>query len=109
MILLVGPPGSGKSTFCQQAILQNLALGRPIICVTTECGPSEAEKALKEQGLGKVEPGLLNYVYSYNETVGARALFAVGSHSTCLLVVLVSTPFGFKTHRTRFCIAIPFM
>jgi predicted hydrocarbon binding protein/KaiC/GvpD/RAD55 family RecA-like ATPase len=70
LILLVGPPGSGKSTFCQQAILQSLAIDKPIIYVTTEYGPSEAEKALKERGLQEVEPGLLNFVNVYHETVG---------------------------------------
>jgi len=70
MIFLVGPPGAGKSTFCEQAILQNLALDRPIIYVTTECGPSKVEKVLKERGLGKIEPGLLNFIDAYNETVG---------------------------------------
>jgi RecA-superfamily ATPases implicated in signal transduction len=59
LILLVGPPGSGKSTFCQQAILQSLAMDKPIIFVTTEYGPSEAERALKERGLQEVEPGYL--------------------------------------------------
>jgi predicted hydrocarbon binding protein/KaiC/GvpD/RAD55 family RecA-like ATPase len=71
LILLVGPPGSGKTTFCEQTILKSLVIERPIIYVVTECGPSDAEKALKEQGLGEVEPGLLNYVDAYNETVGA--------------------------------------
>jgi predicted hydrocarbon binding protein/KaiC/GvpD/RAD55 family RecA-like ATPase len=70
MILLVGPPGSGKTVFCQQSILKNLAVDRPIIYVTTECGPSEAEKDLRERGLGEIEPGLLNFVDAYNETVG---------------------------------------
>ena len=70
MILLVGPPGSGKTTFCKQTILKSLAMDKPIIYVVTEYGPSEAEKALKEQGLGDVERGLLNYVDAYNETVG---------------------------------------
>jgi len=70
MILLVGPPGSGKSTFCQQAALQSLAMDKPIIFVTTEYGPSEAERALKERGLREVEPGLLNFVNAYHETVG---------------------------------------
>ena len=70
MILLVGPPGSGKSTFCRQAILQNLALYTPIIYVTTECGPFEVERNLKEMGLGEIERGLLNFVDAYNETVG---------------------------------------
>jgi len=70
MILLVGPPGSGKSTFCQQAILKGLAIDKPIIYVTTERGPSKAEAALKERGLAQVEPGLLSFVDAYNETVG---------------------------------------
>jgi len=48
MILLVGPPGAGKSTFCEQVILQSLAIDKPIIYVTTERGPSKAEAALKE-------------------------------------------------------------
>ena len=70
MILLVGPPGSGKSTFCQQAVLKGLAIDKPIIYVTTERGPSKAEAALKERGLAHVEPGLLSFVDAYNETVG---------------------------------------
>jgi predicted hydrocarbon binding protein/KaiC/GvpD/RAD55 family RecA-like ATPase len=70
MILLVGPPGSGKTTFCEQAILQSLAVDRPIIFVTTECSPSEAEKDLRERGLGEIEPGLLHFIDAYNETVG---------------------------------------
>jgi predicted hydrocarbon binding protein/KaiC/GvpD/RAD55 family RecA-like ATPase len=70
MILLVGPPGSGKSTFCQQAILKSLAVDKPIIYVTTERGPSKAEAALKERGLARVEPGLLSFIDAYNETVG---------------------------------------
>jgi KaiC/GvpD/RAD55 family RecA-like ATPase/predicted hydrocarbon binding protein len=73
MILLVGPPGSGKTTFCEQAILKSLAMDKPLIYLVTEYGPSEAEKALKERGLGKVEPGLLNYIDAYNETVGATS------------------------------------
>jgi predicted hydrocarbon binding protein/archaellum biogenesis ATPase FlaH len=70
LILLVGPPGSGKTTFCEQTILQNLAMDRPIIYMTTEGGSSEAEKALIERGLREIEPGLLNYVDAYSETVG---------------------------------------
>ena len=46
-------------------------MDRPVIYVTTEYSPSEAEKSLKEKGLVKVETGMLNYVDAYNETVGA--------------------------------------
>ena len=70
MILLTGPPGTGKNDFCQQAILRRLAIDNPVIYVTTECSPSKAEAHLKERGLGKIEPGLLHYVDAYNETVG---------------------------------------
>ncbi|MBE9513924.1 MAG: hypothetical protein IMY83_02665 [Chloroflexi bacterium] len=72
-VLLVGPPGAGKSTFCQQVALRSLAADRPIIYVTTEYGPSEAESALKERGLREVEPGLLSFVNAYHETVGLSA------------------------------------
>ena len=70
MVLLVGPPGAGKSTFCQQAILKGLAIDKPIIYVTTEYDPSKAEASLKEKGLGMIEPGLLSFVDAFNETVG---------------------------------------
>jgi predicted hydrocarbon binding protein/KaiC/GvpD/RAD55 family RecA-like ATPase len=70
VFLLVGSPGVGKSRFCQQAVLKNLAVDRPIIYVTTEYGPSRVEGALRERGLREVEPGLLNFVDAYNETVG---------------------------------------
>jgi predicted hydrocarbon binding protein/KaiC/GvpD/RAD55 family RecA-like ATPase len=70
MILLVGAPGAGKSAFCEESILQSLAMDRPVIYVTTGYGPSEAESALGERGLSEVEPGLLNFVDAYNETVG---------------------------------------
>jgi len=71
LLLLVGPPGAGKSKFCQQIALKSLAVDRPIIYVTTEYSPSDAERALREQGLGEIEPGLLNFVDAYNETVGS--------------------------------------
>jgi predicted hydrocarbon binding protein/KaiC/GvpD/RAD55 family RecA-like ATPase len=70
LILLVGAPGAGKSVFCEQTVLQSLAMDRPIIYVTTERSPSEAEKDLRERGLGEIEPGLLHFIDAYNETVG---------------------------------------
>ena len=49
MILIVGPYGSGKSTFCEQIFLQNLAIDRPVIYVTTEYDSSKAEASLREK------------------------------------------------------------
>ena len=74
IILLVGPPGAGKSAFCEQVILQNLAIDQPIIYVTTEYGPSDAEKILKEKGLADLKPGMLYFIDAYNETVGLSVL-----------------------------------
>jgi len=70
IILLAGPPGSGKSTFCQQAALKRLAVDKPIIYVTTERDPSKVESTLKDRGLAQIEPGLLSFVDAYNDTVG---------------------------------------
>jgi predicted hydrocarbon binding protein/KaiC/GvpD/RAD55 family RecA-like ATPase len=70
MILLVGPPGAGKSTFCQQVAVQSLAMDKPIIFVTTEYGSSEAEQVLRERGLREIEPSLLSFVNAYHQTVG---------------------------------------
>jgi len=73
MILVEGPLGVGKSTFCQEAARQRLAAGNPVIFVTTEYSPYEVETALKKRGLRKIEPGLLSFVDAYRETEGAAA------------------------------------
>ena len=70
MFLLVGSPGAGKSTFCHQTVLKNIAMDKPIIYLMTKYGSSKVESALKDRGLREVEPGLLNFVDAYNETVG---------------------------------------
>lgn len=74
VVFLVGPPGAGKSTFCEQVILQNLTIDKPIIYAITEYGPSNAEKILKEKGLGDIRADLLYYIDAYNETVGLSVL-----------------------------------
>jgi predicted hydrocarbon binding protein/KaiC/GvpD/RAD55 family RecA-like ATPase len=74
MILLVGPPGSGKSTFCQRAILQNLVVDKPVLYVITEYDTVKAENFLREQGLSQVKPDLLNFIDAYNKTVGISVL-----------------------------------
>jgi predicted hydrocarbon binding protein/KaiC/GvpD/RAD55 family RecA-like ATPase len=71
LILLAGPPGAGKSTFCYQAVLNGLAIDRPVIFVTTEHGPSEVIDLLRERGVGEPPAGALNFVDAFGETVGA--------------------------------------
>lgn len=70
VILLVGPPGVGKSDFCQKIILQNLTLDKPVIFATTEYNSQEAETQLKEMGLPTKYNELLHYIDGYNKTVG---------------------------------------
>lgn len=70
MVLLVGPPGAGKSAFCEQTVLQSLTTDRPVNYVTTDRDPSEVRNVLIERGLSEIEPSLLSFIDAYNETVG---------------------------------------
>jgi predicted hydrocarbon binding protein/KaiC/GvpD/RAD55 family RecA-like ATPase len=72
MILLVGPPGAGKSTFCQQAVLSNIEIS-PVIYVTTESAPSKVSDALRQKGLSGVLPHTLGFVDAFHETVGLQS------------------------------------
>jgi predicted hydrocarbon binding protein/archaellum biogenesis ATPase FlaH len=70
MILLVGPPGAGKSYFCEQVALQRLAIGKPLIYLKTDCDPKKTQERLREQGLSEIDPELLFFIDAYSETVG---------------------------------------
>jgi len=74
LILLAGPPGAGKSTFCHQAVLNSLAMERPVIFVTTEQGPSEVTDLLKERGMGEPPSAALSFIDAFGETVGVATL-----------------------------------
>jgi len=70
MLLLVGRPGAGKSTFCQQTTRDNLAADKPVIFVTTEHAPSDVTRFIREKGLDEIPSGLLYFVDAFHETVG---------------------------------------
>ena len=70
IILLVGPPGAGKSSFCYQTVLKYLTLNKPVIFVTTEHAPSEIIRFLQEEELVKIQTGILNFVDAFHGTVG---------------------------------------
>jgi predicted hydrocarbon binding protein/KaiC/GvpD/RAD55 family RecA-like ATPase len=70
LILLTGPPGAGKSAFCQQMVLRAIATDRPVVFVTTEQRPSALQARLEQTGLGEPAPGALGFVDAFAQTVG---------------------------------------
>jgi predicted hydrocarbon binding protein/KaiC/GvpD/RAD55 family RecA-like ATPase len=68
LILLSGPPGAGKSTFCHQVVANSIIAERPIIFVTSEQSPAEVLKLLTQTGMD--QPMGLNFVDAFTETVG---------------------------------------
>jgi predicted hydrocarbon binding protein/KaiC/GvpD/RAD55 family RecA-like ATPase len=70
LILLAGPPGAGKSTFCHQVVLNSVAADRPILFVTTERSVPDVVNLLTEKGLGAPAAGALGFADAFAETVG---------------------------------------
>ena len=70
LILVAGPPGAGKSTFCHQAVLNAIAVDRAVVFVTTEQSPAEIVGLLRERGMGELPPGTLSFVDAFAQTVG---------------------------------------
>jgi KaiC/GvpD/RAD55 family RecA-like ATPase len=73
LVLLAGPPGAGKSDFCNQVILNGLAMDRPVVLVTTDQDPAEVVNLLEQKGMGQPPPGMLWFVDAFSETVGTAA------------------------------------
>jgi KaiC/GvpD/RAD55 family RecA-like ATPase/predicted hydrocarbon binding protein len=70
LILLSGPPGAGKSTFCYQVVLNALVIEKPVIFVATEQSPIEIVALLKEKGMRQIPVGTLSFVDAFSQTVG---------------------------------------
>ena len=69
LVLLIGPPGSGKSTFCHEAVIRNIEMS-PVIYVTTESAPSKVAESMAKKGLGVTLPHPIRFVDAFHETVG---------------------------------------
>jgi predicted hydrocarbon binding protein/KaiC/GvpD/RAD55 family RecA-like ATPase len=69
IILLFGPPGSGKSDFCHQTVL-NTIQERPVIYLTTESPPTKIAESLREKGLGEMVPYPISFIDAFHQTVG---------------------------------------
>jgi predicted hydrocarbon binding protein/KaiC/GvpD/RAD55 family RecA-like ATPase len=74
LTLVVGPPGTGKSTFCHQTVLSSIAAEKPVIFITTEQSPSAVVALLREKGMGETIPGALGFVDAFAQTVGLAVL-----------------------------------
>jgi predicted hydrocarbon binding protein/KaiC/GvpD/RAD55 family RecA-like ATPase len=70
LTLLVGPPGTGKSTFCHQIVLNSIAAEKPIIFITTERSSPAVVELLREKGMGETTPEALGFVDAFAQTVG---------------------------------------
>lgn len=68
--LVIGLPGTGKSTFCREIVLNGIAAEKPVIFITTEQNSSAIAALLREKGLGEVAPGALGFVDAFAQTVG---------------------------------------
>lgn len=73
LFLLVGPPGAGKSEFCDQAVLNGVGMEQPVIFVTTEQRPRQVVARLRERGLGEPAPEAVSFVDAFSETVGVES------------------------------------
>jgi predicted hydrocarbon binding protein/KaiC/GvpD/RAD55 family RecA-like ATPase len=69
-LLLIGAPGTGKSSFGQQVMLKWITKEMPAIYVTTERSLSDLLKQLHERGLGDSLPPTVGFVDAFTETVG---------------------------------------
>ena len=73
LIVVVGPPGAGESTFCQRVILNSVVEDKPVLFVTIEKGASDVVALLSEKGPGEPTSGDLVFVDAFADTVGLAA------------------------------------
>lgn len=68
-ILLVGPPGSGKTTFCNQFIYHGLTLGEAAIYVVFDAPPTQIKKDMEKFGW-EIEGKIIIFIDVYSWKTG---------------------------------------
>ena len=79
LILLAGVPGSGKSTFGQQVVLNGIASDKPVIFVTSERSPADVMDMLVQKGMSTSTD--LSFVDAFSETVGLTVVQGLDTES----------------------------
>lgn len=78
VVLVTGSPGAGKSTFCQQVVLQNLAADSKVIYTTTESTSNDLLAQIREKGWIETGTDAFNIVDAYTQTVGLSCITQSG-------------------------------
>jgi len=77
-ILLIGPPGAGKSTMCQQFIATGLKQKQPAIYMTSDIGPKKLKSDMKS--FGWKTNGNIRFIDVYSWRTGSKeSEYAVGN------------------------------
>lgn len=95
LVIVIGPPGAGKSTFLRRTIAYNaFDLKKPTIVISTKSLPEQFERdLLKRMGAGRVGEVPVRFVDAYSGTVGlhsegSRALGANCNDPTSIGIAL---------------------
>jgi len=68
-LLLLGPPGIGKTVFCKQFLGYGLSIGEPCVFIATDESPDDVKQSMKAFGFGEEkqeESGMFHVVDSYS-------------------------------------------
>lgn len=69
-ILLIGPPGCGKSTLCQQFVWNGLKENQPALFITLDVSPDEIRENMKNFGWKVTDTSKLKFIDAYSWRVG---------------------------------------
>lgn len=94
-LLLMGPTGVGKTTFCKQFIYNGLIMGEPCLYVATDESPEEIQKSMKSFGFDiepykEKETFRIVDCYSWRLGGGSSSKYAVDDQHDYLTAVSIS-------------------
>lgn len=82
LILLIGPPGSGKSVFCKQFVYLGLLKGEPALLVLTDEPPGRIKESMKSLGFD-ITPfeNMIKIIdcYSWRTGIGSTSAYFVSN------------------------------